>query len=146
LSLGTIVRVFPTWGSEEFRTRHTTEDLRLAADWNFAPRLKLSVNPNIGVARYEDDQGRSFSAGLFAITLNYLPTKKLNPYIDLGTQFPEERNGRAAALLDSGVAYIIGRNVQLDAGIGTRVHGDSSPHPVLEVGISWRLRPFQHRH
>src|SRR5258708_800738 len=47
-------------------------DIRLAADWNLAPSLKLSVNPNIGVGRFEDDKGRLFTAGLFAMTLNYL--------------------------------------------------------------------------
>ena len=140
ISVGTIVRVFPTWGSPEFRTQHTNWDVRLAADWNFAPRQKLSVNPNIGVARYEDDQGRLFTAGLFAATLNYLPTKKLNPFIDLGVQFPETKNGMTAALLDGGVAYIVGHNLQLDAGVGTRVHGASPPRPLLEFGISWRAK------
>jgi len=140
ISLGTIVRVFPTWGSKEFRTSHTTEDFRLAADWNFAPCLKLSLNPNIGVARYEDDQGRLFTAGLFAVTLNYQPTKKLNPFIDLGVQFPESSNGKTATLLDGGVAYIIGRNLQVDAGIGTRIHGETAPRPLLEFGLSWRSK------
>jgi hypothetical protein len=142
ISLGTIVRVFPAWGSKEFRLQHVTWDVRLAADWNVAPGLKLSVNPNIGVARYEDDQGRLFTAGLFAITLNYLPSKRLNPFIDLGVQSPEANNGKAAAILDGGVAYIIGRNIQIDASIGTGAHGETPPHPFLEFGISWRLRPF----
>jgi len=143
LSLGTIVRVFPTWGSEEFRTEHVTWDARLAADWNFAPGLKLSLNPNIGVARSEDDQGRLFTAALFALTLNYTPTKKFNPFIDLGVQAPEVKNGPASAILDGGVAYIIGRNLQIDAEIGTRVHGESGPRPFLACGISWRARPFR---
>lgn len=142
-SLGTIVRIFPTWGSEDFRTQHATWDARLAADWNFAPNQKLSLNPNIGVARYEDDQGRLFTAALFAVTLNYNPTKKLNPFIDLGVQAPEVKNGPGSAMLDGGVAYIIGRNVQLDAAIGTRVHGETGARPFLQCGISWRVRPFQ---
>src|ERR1041385_4542204 len=139
-TLGTIARVFPAWGSKEFHPQHTTGDFRLAADWNFAPSLKLSLNPNIGVARYEDDQGRAFSALLFATTLNYLPTKKLNPFIDIGVQAPEEKNGETSAILDSGVAYIVGRNLQLDASIGTRVHGDTGPRPFLSFGISWRAK------
>jgi len=139
-SLGTIVRIFPVWGSKEFRTQHATGDIRLAADWNFAPRLKLSLNPNIGVARYEDDQGRLFTAGLFAVTLNCNPTKKLNPFIDLGMQWPEVKNGQTSAILDSGLAYIIGRNLQLDAGVGTRVHGVTGPRPFIGFGISWRAR------
>ena len=142
ISLGTIVRVFPAWGSKEFRLQHVTWDVRLAADWNLAPSLKLSVNPNIGVGRYEDDKGRLFSAGLFAITLNYLPNKKLNPFIDLGVQSPEANNGKAAAILDGGVAYIIGRNIQIDASIGTGAHGETPPQPFLGFGISWRLKSF----
>jgi Putative MetA-pathway of phenol degradation len=138
LSLGTIVRVFPAWGSKEFKTQHATGDVRLAADWNFAPHLKLSLNPNIGFARYEDDQGRLFTAGLFAVTLNSNPTKKLNPFVDLGAQWPEEKNGQTSAILDGGLAYIIGRNVQVDAGVGTRVHGETGPRPFLGFGISWR--------
>jgi len=135
-SLGTIGRVFPAWGSKEFRTQHTTGDLRLAADWDFAP--KLSLNPNIGVGRYEDDQGRQFTAGLFAMTLNYLPKERLNSFVDVGVQSPERKQGPAGAILDSGVALIIGQNLQLDAAVGTRVHGETGPHPFLAFGISWR--------
>ena len=47
-SLGTIFRLFPASGSSDFRTSHTTGDLRLAADWDFTDTL--SLNPNIGVA------------------------------------------------------------------------------------------------
>ena len=140
LSLGTIVRVFPTWGSEEFRTQHTTGDIRLAADWKFAPRLKLSLNPNVGIARYEDDEGKLFTAGLIATTLNYLPTNKLNPFVDVGVQAPEMTEGKTAAILDGGIAYIIGQNLQVDASIGTRVHGETSPRPFLAFGISWRWK------
>jgi len=140
LSLGTIVRVFPAWGSREFRTQHATGDIRLAADWNFAPTLNLSLNPNIGVGRYEDDQGRPFTAGLFATTLNYLPNKKLNPFIDVGVQSPEVKNGQTSAILDSGMAFIIGHNLQIDAAFGTRVHGDTGPRPFLAFGISWRAK------
>lgn len=137
-SLGTIVRVFPTWGSEEFRTEHVTWDARLAADWNFAP--KLSLNPNIGVARYENDQGHLFTAALIAVTLGYNPTKRFNPFIDLGVQVPEVKNGPGSAILDGGVAYIMGKNLQLDASVGTRVHGETGPRPFLACGISWRAR------
>jgi len=140
VSLGTIVRVFPTWGTKEFRTQHTTGDIRLAADWNFAP--KLSLNPNIGIARYEDDQGGLFTAGLFAITLNYVPTKKLNPFIDVGVQTPEATGGRSSAILDGGLDYLIGRNLAIDASLGTRVHGITGPRLVLEFGISWRSKLF----
>jgi hypothetical protein len=143
-SLGIIARVFPSWGSGDFRSHHVAADLRLAADWDFAP--KLSLNPNIGVGRFEDDQSRAFTAGLFAVTLNYLPTKKLNPFVDMGLAAPEERGGRSVVVFDGGVAYIIGRNLQLDASIGNGAHGRTPPRPFVAFGISFRTRPFgRHR-
>ena len=142
LSLGTIVRFFPAWGSGDFRAHHGTGDVRLVADWDFAPRLKLSLNPNVGVGRYEDDQGRTFSAGIFAVTLNYLPTRKLNPFVDCALQSPEKSNGKSSAIFDAGVAYIIGRNIQLDASIGTGAQGNTPPHPFIGFGISLRSKTF----
>lgn len=137
-SLGAIFRVFPSWGTSDFRTHHVTGDLRLAADWDFAPRLKLSLNPNVGVGVYEDDKGKSFAAELLAVTLNYLPSKKLNPFVDFGLQAPEEKGGKSAVIVDWGVAYIAGHNVQLDASVGTGVHGHTAAHPFLSLGISFR--------
>ena len=143
LSLGTIVRVFPAWGSGDFHAHHVTGDVRLAADWNFAPRFKLELNPNIGLGRYEDDQGKVLTAGLLALTLNYLPTKKLNPFVDFGLQTPEPINGQTSVIFDTGVAYIVGHNIQFDASIGTGAHGSTPPHPFVAFGISFRSRTFK---
>ena len=136
-SMGAIVRVFPASGTGDFRTDHVTGDLRLVADWDFAP--KLSLNPNVGVGVYEDGQGEIFITGLFALTLNYLPSKKLNLFIDFGLQAPEEKNGDASVIVDAGVAYIVGRNVQLDFSVGTGVHGETPPHPFVSFGVSLRF-------
>jgi hypothetical protein len=142
-SIGAIVRLFPAWGTGDFSTHHVTGDLRLAADWDIAP--KLSLNPNVGVAVYEDDQGKVFAAGLFAVTLNYLPSKKLNPFIDMGLQIPEEKGGKTAVIVDGGVAYIVGRNIQLDASVGTGAHGQTPPRPFVSVGVSFRTNIVRRR-
>ena len=136
-SLGAIVRVFPSWGSGDFASQHVTGDVRLAADWDFAP--KLSLNPNVGIGRYEDDRGGLFTTALVAVTLNYLPTKKLNPFIDMGLQAPEQTAGKASVIFDAGIAYIFGRNLQLDASAGTGAHGVTPPHPFISFGISYRI-------
>jgi len=54
-SFGVIARLMPPSGSGSFRSRRTSADLRLAADWDFAPNW--SLNPNIGAARVEDEEG-----------------------------------------------------------------------------------------
>lgn len=142
-SMGAIIRVFPAWGTSDFRPRHVNGDLRVAADWDFAP--KLSLNPNVGVGVYEDAQGKAFAAGLFALTLNYLPRKKLNPFIDFGLQAPEAKQGKAAVIVDAGAAYIVGRNVQLDVSLGVGAHGQTPPHPFVSFGVSFRSKAAGHR-
>jgi len=137
-SLGTIVRIFPAWGEGGFRSHHVQGDWRIAADWDFAPKLKLSLNPNIGVGVYEDNKGKVYTAGLLACTLGYQPTKKLNPFIDFAMTAPEEKAGRTAVIVDGGVAYVVGSNVELDASLGTGTHGNTPPHPFLLFGVSFR--------
>jgi hypothetical protein len=137
-SLGTIFRLFPASGSGAFTANHVTADLRLAADWDFTPTL--SLNPNIGLGLYEDDQGRAFWTGLLAVTLNaYNRDKTINPFLDFGLQAPEERDGKSALILDAGVAFLVGRNVQLDLSAGTGIEGRTPPHPFLAGGVSVRF-------
>lgn len=57
---------------------------------------------------------RSYTAGLFAATLNFNPSKVVNFFVDTGVQAPEERNGKASMIVDAGGALIIGHNIQLD--------------------------------
>jgi hypothetical protein len=135
-SLGAILRVFAPSGSGPFKTSHTTADLRLAADWDIAP--KWSLNPNVGVAVYEA-AGRTYEAGLFAATLNYNPSPILNLFVDTGVQGPETKNGGASVIFDAGVAYIIGHDIQLDASVGTGATGATPPHPFVSAGISKRF-------
>ncbi len=136
-SLGTIFRLFPASGSSDFRTHHTVGDLRLTADW--AWNEQWSVNPNIGLGIYEDGQGRAFVTGLGAITLNYNATPRINPFVDMGLQAPEERDGKSSLIFDAGIAYFTSRNVQLDISFGTGALGHTPPHPFWSAGISVRF-------
>ncbi len=47
---------FPAWGSGDFRASRVTGDVRLAVDFEL-PKA-LSLNPNVGVASYETEDGR----------------------------------------------------------------------------------------
>jgi hypothetical protein len=137
-SLGVIARLFAPSGSSNFRADRNAGDVRLAADWDFAPQL--SLNPNIGVARQEDDQGRTFAAALGAMTLSYSPTDRISPFVDLGAQSPETPGGGAAIIVDAGLGYIVGRDLQLDVSGGRGFHGSTPPRPFIAVGVSIRHR------
>jgi hypothetical protein len=136
LSLGVIARVFPPTGSTDYRSHRYAEDLRLAADWDFAPQL--SLNPNVGIARLDDGQGGVFVSTLGALTLTYSPTERINPFVDVGAQTPEAPRGAAAITLDAGLGYIIGRDIQLDVSAGRGAHGSTPPHPFVAIGLSLR--------
>ena len=136
-SLGFIGRVFPAVGSAGFQSTATTGDLRLAGDWNLNDQWE--VNPNVGVAEYQDGAGNLYTAGLFAMTLNYNPTPILNFFVDTGMQSPEQRNGKTQIIVDAGVAYIMGKNVQLDLSVGNGISGTTSPRPFVGAGISVRF-------
>lgn len=137
VSLGAIARVFPPSGSGDFRNTRTTGDVRLAADWEFAD--KWSINPNIGVGVFQDDSSRTYTAGIFAATLNFAPSKKLSFFADTGIQTPEEKGGKASVIIDGGMAYIIGHDIQLDLSVGTGVSGSTPPHPFIAAGFSKRF-------
>jgi len=96
-SVGAIVRFFPRSSSSNFRTTRATGDFRLAADWDFLP--EWSLNPNVGVGVYEGEARRLYTAGLFAATLSYNPSKSLKFFVDTGVQTPE--TGTAAPLSSS---------------------------------------------
>ena len=93
----------------------------------------------MGVGIYEGDATRVYTAGLFAMTLNYNPSKTLNFFVDTGAQSPETNHGRTSVIFDAGVAYVIGRNVQLDFSAGSGATGDTPPHQFVSAGISKRF-------
>ncbi len=138
-SLGMIIRVFPASGSASFATTQLTGDLRLAADWDLTPRI--SLNPNVGLAVYQDERGGRFASGLFAMTLNYFNSAKtINPFLDVGVQTLETSGGGASSIVDGGLAYLPGRNWQIDVSAGKGVRGRTPPNLFVSLGISVRFR------
>jgi hypothetical protein len=135
--VGAIVRVFPHSGSETFGTHRLTGDVRLVADFALTPTL--SLNPNIGVAREEDVEGRQYNTGLLAATLGYAASRQLNVFVDTGMQSREQRHGGAQVIVDTGVAYMLTSDVQLDASVGRGVHGATPPRVYASAGVSVRF-------
>ncbi len=134
-SLGVIARVFVPSGSGAFRSTTTDADVRLAADLDLSERW--AINPNIGIHSQHDGGGR-FTAGLAALTIQYNFSPRLNAFVDGGLQAPEARGGTSSLLLDSGVAWIIGRDTQFDGSIGWGAHG-SAPRVFWSAGVSRRF-------
>lgn len=142
-SFGAIVRVFPRSGTRDDASHHLTADARLAADWDLSD--KFSLNPNVGIARYESGDRKTYAAGLMAVTLNYEPSPTVNPFVDAGYQVPAGPGQPGSLTVDGGLAWIVCSNVQLDVSVGGGSR-NSAPRPFWSVGLSIRkLKPRPHR-
>ena len=151
LQVATIVRVAPPSGTDEFRSDRTTADVRLVADWQFAPTL--SLNPNVGYGAYEGSDGTLVNTALGALTLSYQPTPRWNPFVDVAYVSREDAGGSWSMIADAGVAYILGCNLQLDVSAGQSLHGVTAPKPFVAAGVSVRAdllhrstHPLEHLH
>jgi len=107
------------------------------ADWDFSPNW--SINPNVGIAVYEDEKNQLFTAALFAATISYNATDKLNFFVDTGMQSKERKDGGSAVIFDAGVAYLFSRDVQIDFSFGTGAVGSTTPRNFLSVGVAKRF-------
>ena len=136
-SLGVIARLFVPSGSGDTRSERATGDMRLAADMTLSERW--SVNPNLGFSFDNTNADRFVDAFslLAAATLQCNFTPHLNAFVDGGMQVPA--SGHATALVDTGVAWIIGRNMQLDTTIGWGAHGSETPRVFWSAGVSQRF-------
>lgn len=134
---GIIVRVFPHSGSDIFGTHRVTGDARLVADFPLSENW--SLNPNIGVASDEDGDGRQYNTALLAATLGYAASKQLNVFVDTGMQSREQRHGGSQVIVDTGVAYALTSDVQLDASVGRGIHGATPPRVFASAGVSVRF-------
>src|SRR5206468_223838 len=98
----------------------------------------VSLNPNIGAAMYESDTG-TFGAFLGALTVSFNPTNRLSFFVDGGLQAPEEKQGKTSLILDTGLAYIVNKDLQLDFSVGQGVSGNTPPRPFVSAGISLKF-------
>lgn len=134
VSMALLGRVSPSTGTGTFKSGGLAADLRLAVEWTLSPLV--SLNPNVGVARVEEGPDATFTAALAAATLTFTRSPRILPFLDVGYQDPISRDGGAAVIVDAGLAWIVGSNVQIDVSAGRGVHGAAAP--FVAVGISLR--------
>jgi hypothetical protein len=137
-SLGAIFHLNVPSGSGAFRAEKLTGDLKIAADWDLAPKWALGVNA--GLLLDEDDAGEAFWSGLLTAAVARDLTDRLRTFIELAVQQPESsRGGRGGLILDGGFAYLLDADTQLDLALGTGLTGRTTPDFFWTVGFSKRF-------
>lgn len=127
----------PTGGSP-YRSEHATPSLRWVAEWQLAEGWSIGVMPGLA---WTDDGGRGRTAkGIFGLAVGREITSNLRGFAELAVpEIARNDDGGTVASLNTGLAWRLGPDTQLDAAIGLGLNGNS-PESAVTIGLSHRFR------
>lgn len=135
--LGWLFHLDADTGSGAFRGQGVRPSLRLAAEWEFAGGWSLGVMP--GLYRDRDESGRHFTGGILAATLGKSLSERTRMFVELsGEQLAAARHGGSVVTMDTGVTYLLTRDMQVDAAL-SRGLNRNAPDWAWTVGFSTRF-------
>lgn len=135
--LGWLVHLDADTGSGAFRGQGLRPSLRMVAEWEFAGGWSLGVMP--GLFRDRDDAGRHFTGGILAAVLGKSLNDRTRAFVELsGEQIAPARHGGNVATLDTGIAFLLTHDVQLDLAM-SRGLNRNAPDFAWTVGVSARF-------
>ena len=124
-------------GSSAFRGQGLRPSLRFVAEWELPDGFSLGVMP--GIYLDKNEQGKHFTGGILAATLGKTLTEKLHGFVELaGQQIASSRNGGSLLTFDTGLAYLLSNDMQIDTAL-SRGLNKTSPDFSWTVGFSARF-------
>lgn len=103
-------------GSAPYRGRGVRPSLRLVAEWELADEWSLGVMPGVYLGR--NDTERRYVGAIAAIVAAKGWTERLRSFFELaGRRIARGRDGGSVFTFDTGIAYLVTDNVQLDGAI-----------------------------
>ncbi|MCC2972295.1 transporter [Massilia sp. IC2-476] len=122
-------------GSRAFRGEGVRPSLRMAAEWELPNEVKLGVMPGIGVER---EEGGRYRYGIFGIVAEKEFGERLRGLVELALpRIARAKHGGTEASFDVGAAYLLSKDVQLDAML-SRGLNSRSPDIAFTIGLSIR--------
>lgn len=135
--LGWLFHLDADTGSGAFRGQGVRPSLRMVAEWEFAGGWSLGVMP--GIYRDRDEDGRHFTGGILAAVLGKSLNDRTRVFVELsGEQLAAARHGGSVTTFDVGVAYLVTRDVQVDAAM-SRGLNRNAPDFAWTIGLSTRF-------
>jgi hypothetical protein len=123
-------------GSRALRGHGVRPSLRLAAEWELKDGWSLGVMPGLGID--SNDNGARYGYGILAATLGKEINDKLHGFVEVAAgQIARASNGGSQLSLDTGLAYALGKDMQVDALL---MHGLNHRTPDLSVGVGFSIR------
>ena len=120
----------PFSASKDYKPETTGVDFR----FSFAHTLsnKSSIAYNIGAAWGNDSPEAAY---LYTVAYGYSITEKIGAYAEVYGDFPE--NNKANHLWDAGLTYLLNKNVQFDATVGSSI--TKGQDLLISAGVSFRI-------
>lgn len=122
-------------GSRAFRGQGVRPSLRVAAEWDLPNEVTLGVMPGVGLER--DEAGR-YRYGILAAIVQKPLGERLSGFAEVALpQIARGRHGGTMATFDIGAAYLLSKDIQLDA-MFSRGLNSRTPDVAFTFGVSIR--------
>ncbi len=122
-------------GSRAFRGEGVRPSLRVAGEWELPNEVTLGVMPGIGIDR---DEGGRYRYGMFGIVAEKEFGERLRGLVEVALpRIARGKHGGTEASFDVGAAYLLSKDVQVDAML-SRGLNSRSPDVAFTIGLSIR--------
>lgn len=124
-------------GTREFRGSGLRPSVRATAEWELPGEWSVGVMP--GLMFDKRDDGKRFTAGIFAVTVGKGWTDRFRTFVELsGQSLASKKNGGSFVTFDSGAVYLLTNDMQVDFAISKGLN-DDTPDFSWTVGFSVRF-------
>jgi hypothetical protein len=135
--VGLLMHLSFATGSTAFRGQGTRPEIDLPMEWDLGAGYDLSLMP--GVYRDRNDAGQSYTGGVLALSLGKAFGERTHGFLELaGQRLAAGRNGGQVITMDTGVSYLLDKDMQIDAAV-FRGLNHQSPDWQWTVGFSVRF-------
>ena len=134
--IGWLLHVDADSGSAAFRGDGWRPSLRMVAEWEFAGGWSLGLMP--GIYQDRDPSGR-YVGGIFAAVVGKSFTPQLRGFVEVsGQQLTSRRHGGQLTTLDTGAAYLLTKDLQIDIAVSRGITS-AAPDFAWTLGLSARF-------
>ncbi|MDR6990824.1 transporter [Luteimonas sp. 3794] len=136
-SLAWLLHVDLPSGARALRGHGARPSLRFVAEWDLSESVSAGLMP--GVIWDDDGNGNRYAAGIFGAVVGKAWTDRSRSFVELALpQIASSDDGGTSALINIGSAWLLSKDVQLDA-VYSHSLNDRAPEHALGAGVSIRF-------
>jgi hypothetical protein len=136
-SIGWLAHLDMPGGTDSFMSKKVRPSLRMVAEWELANDYSLGVMPGLIYDVNADDD--RFVGGILGVVLGKSFTDKFRGFLEFGGQeIMRKKDGGSQITLDVGVAYLLSKDIQLDAVYNAGLNRYTPDH-TFGTGLSMKF-------